>query len=94
MNDKIEMSDEKFTIIRIHFKDGTFEDNKFYYSSNPGCGYNHDRQLREWRDEGYICAKGGKVPFHDVTLITNNYCKTIKCPCCDRIGYVMPDKID
>ncbi len=93
MNEKIQISNNSFTIVRIHFKDGTFEDKKFEYSSHAGCGYNHGQQLEEWKREGYVYAKGGKVPFHNVSLITNNYCKEIKCPCCDRIGYVMPDTI-
>jgi len=90
---KIKLSDTSFTVVRIHFKDGTHEDKVFEYSNNPGCGYNHDRQLEEWNKDGYVCAKGGRVPLHNVTLITDNYCKVATCPCCDRRGYVYPDDI-
>jgi len=33
MDEQIKISDTPFTIVRIHFKDGTFEDKRFEYSN-------------------------------------------------------------
>lgn len=93
MNEKMTMEHHEFYIARVHFKDGTFHDEKLYCSSGD-CITDY---ITKCKEQGYIYIQTGisntRIPYHNVTKITSNYCETVRRPCCDSIGFSIPKEI-